>query len=152
MKFYLGMNYNGGGIQVAKKLIPRLEELTGDQCTSRWVWSEAHERRDFRLTIASTDLADIARADYVVLAPLTETSRGCHVEMGLAIGLDKPTYLYRPTRMDGVGFDVLCKPWKPEWIAAIEQLTITMEAGRSSEGEYHPTRPASGPSHGADGL
>ena len=90
MKFYLGMNYNGGGIQVAKKLIPELEARTGHQCTSRWVWSEAHESAEFRLTIATTDLADIARANYVILAPLTGTARGCHVEMGLAPILRQP--------------------------------------------------------------
>lgn len=120
--FYLGMNYNGGGIEIAKKLIPELERLTGHQCTSRWAWSEAHEGKEYRITIAATDLADIARSDYVLLAPLTGTARGCHVEMGLAIALDKPTYLYRPQEHDGVGFDALCKPWESPWIAAIEKL------------------------------
>src|SRR5437870_7533236 len=122
MKFYLGMNCNGGGIKVAKLLAPELEKLTGDQCTSRWMHSEAHEKREFRLTIASTDLSDISRADYVILAPLTETSRGCHVEMGLAIGLDKPVYLYRPDGIDGTGFDSLCLPWRVEWIVAIKNI------------------------------
>jgi nucleoside 2-deoxyribosyltransferase len=122
-KFYLGMNYNGGGIEIAKKLAPRLESLTGHQCTSRWHHSEAHEHREFRLTIATTDLADIARADYVILAPLTETSRGCHVELGLALGLDKPVYLYRPDGINGTGFDSLCLPWKPEWIEVLKELT-----------------------------
>ena len=127
-RFYLGMNYNGGGIQVAKKLIPELEARTGHQCTSRWVWSEAHESAEFRLTIATTDLADIARANYVILAPLTGTARGCHVEMGLALGLDKPVYLYRPKGMDGVGFDSLCKKWPPEWIAALEFILNEAQA------------------------
>lgn len=122
MKFYLGMNYNGGGIQIAKKLAPRLETLTGDQCTSRWIHSEAHEHHEFRLTIASTDLADIARADYVILGALTQTSRGLHVEMGLGLGLDKPVYLYRPPDIDGVGFDSLCLKWKPAWIAALNEI------------------------------
>ena len=122
MKFYLGMNYNGGGIQIAKQLAPEIEKLTLDECTSRWIHSETHEKKGFRLTIASTDLADIARSDYVLLAPLTQTSRGCHVEMGLAIGLDKPVYLYRPSDIDGTGFDSLCLPWKPEWIDALKKL------------------------------
>ena len=121
-RFYLGMNYNEGGIETAKKLIPTLEALTGHQCTSRWVWSEAHESHEFRLTIGCTDLSDIARADYVVLAPLTTTSRGCHVELGLGIGLDKPVYLYRPDGIDGTGFDSLCLKWRPEWIKAIEAI------------------------------
>lgn len=116
------MNYNGGGIQTAKKLIPELEKMTGHQCTSRWVWSEAHESHEFIMTIGVTDIIDVSRADYVLLAPLTGTARGCHVEMGLALGLDKPTYLYRPKGADSVGFDGLCKPWKPEWIDAIERL------------------------------
>ncbi|GEM_PF-3927091 len=126
MKFYLGMNYNGGGIQVAKLLAPELEKLTGDQCTSRWHHSEAHEHHEFRLTIATTDLADIARADYVILGAFTGTSRGLHVEMGLALGLDKPVYLYRPNRIDGVGFDVLCLKWKPEWIQALTRAVATV--------------------------
>ncbi|HEV2120602.1 MAG TPA: hypothetical protein VGS11_10950 [Candidatus Bathyarchaeia archaeon] len=122
MRFYLGMNFNGGGIEIAKKLIPMLEELTGDQCTSRWVWSEAHKSQEFRLTIAITDLVDISRADYVLLAPLTETSRGAHVEQGFAFGQDKPVYLYRPKEINGTGFDSLCKPWKDEWIQALEEI------------------------------
>lgn len=121
-RFYLGMNYNGGGIQIAKQLAPELERLTGHQCTSRWIWSEAHESKDFRLTIATTDLADIARADYVILAPLTETSRGCHVELGLALGLDKPVYLYRPDGIDGTGFDSLCKRWPLDWGVALKRI------------------------------
>lgn len=133
-RFYLGMNYNGGGIQVAKKLIPELEKLTGHQCTSRWVWSEAHESKDFRLTIGCTDLSDIARADYVILAPLTETSRGAHVEMGLAIGLDKPVYLYRPDHIDGTGFDSLCLKWKTEWIVALEKLLIEAKYAKPTAG------------------
>ena len=131
MKFYLGMNYNGGGIEIGKRLAPELERLTSDQCTSRWLHSEIHERKEFRLTIALTDLSDIARADYVILAPLTQTARGCHVEMGLAIGLDKPVYLYRPDAMDGVGFDSVCLRWKDEWIAELEKL-LRETKGKSS--------------------
>ena len=121
-RFYLGMNYNGGGIEIAKRLIPELEKLTGHQCTSRWVWSEAHEGHEFRKTIAVTDVQDVARADYVLLAPLTGTARGCHVEMGLALAGDKPCYLYRPKELDGTGFDSVCLPWKLEWIGAIERI------------------------------
>lgn len=120
--FYLGMNYNNGGLEIAKRLIPELERLTGHHCTSRWVWSKVPVSDEFRLTIATTDLADIARADYVVLAPLTGTARGCHVEMGLAIGLDKPVYLYRPDSVDGVEFDVLCKAWPQAWVEAIQRI------------------------------
>jgi nucleoside 2-deoxyribosyltransferase len=116
------MNYHDGGIDLAKKLAPELEKLTGDNCTSRWHHSEAHEKAEFRRTIATTDLADIARAHYVILAPLSKTARGLHVEMGLALGLDKPVYLYRPDSVDGVGFDALCMPWKPEWIKALEAI------------------------------
>ena len=122
MRFYLGMNYNGGGISVAKRLIPELVKLTGHECTSRWVWSEAHEGKEYLLTIAATDLVDIACSDYVLLAPLTGTARGCHVEMGLALGLDKPVYLYRPRDVEGVGFDSLCLQWKFEWKEALERI------------------------------
>jgi nucleoside 2-deoxyribosyltransferase len=117
------MNYNNGGIETAKKLIPELEKLTNCQCTSRWVYSEAHETQEFRKTISITDIVDIARADFVLLAPLSKTARGMHVEMGLALGLDKPIYLYRPANIEGVGFDVLCLEWKKEWKEAIERLT-----------------------------
>lgn len=120
------MNYNGGGIEIAKMLAPELEALTGDQCTSRWHHSEAHKHREFRLTIASTDLSDIARADYVILGPLTGTARGVHVELGLAIGLDKPVYLYRPAGIEGTGFDSLCIPWRDEWIAVLIKIRGTM--------------------------
>lgn len=41
-RFYLGMNYNGGGIEVAKKLIPELEKLTGHQCTNQSVRGAAN--------------------------------------------------------------------------------------------------------------
>lgn len=124
-RFYLGMNFNGGGIEIAKQLMPQLEIITKHQCTSRWIWSEAHESQEYRRTIAVTDLADIARSDYVILAPLTNTARGCHVELGLALALDKPVYLYRPKNQDGVGFDVLCNKWEDSWIKAIEGLIKT---------------------------
>ena len=127
------MNYNGGGIQTAKKLAPKLEQLTGDQCTSRWIYSEAHEHHEFRKTIACTDVSDVARADYVIIAPLTPTSRGSHVEMGLALGLDKPVYLYRPPEskdstqsVGGTGFDTLCNEWKPEWIEALKEIQASV--------------------------
>lgn len=127
--FYLGMNYNDGGIYVARRLIPRLEVLLDQPCTSRWVYSEAHESPAYRLTIATTDLADIARSRIVLLAPLTKTSRGLHVEMGLALALDKPVFLHRPDGIEGVGFDSLCLPWRPEWI---EALTVAQTKGGSS--------------------
>ena len=122
------MNYRNGGIQIAKRLKPELEKLTGDECVSRWIFSEAHESQEFHLTIAATDLADIARSDYVILAPLSGTSRGVHVEMGLAIALDKPCYLFRPEAYEGVGFDVLCLPWKLEWREALDKI-LSGEAG-----------------------
>jgi nucleoside 2-deoxyribosyltransferase len=125
------MNYSNGGIKVAKKLAPKLELLTGDQCTSRWHHSEEHEYKEFRKTIACTDVSDVARADYVICCPLTETSRGSHVEMGLGLGLDKPVYLYRPEGMDGTGFDSLCNEWKPEWIKALQE-TIAEISGEKS--------------------
>ena len=121
------MNYCNGGIQIAKKLAPELEKLTSDRCTSRWHHSEAHKHIMFRKTIVCTDVADIARADYVIIAPLTKTSRGSHVEMGLALGLDKPVYLYRPDGIDGTGFDALCNDWKPEWVEALKNIQKEMK-------------------------
>lgn len=132
-KFYLGMNYNGGGIEIARQLAPMLELMTGDKCVSRWFHSEAHKHGEFRRTIACSDVADIAQSDYVVLAPLSRTSRGTHVEMGLALGLDKPVYLYRPDGIDGVGFDALCIPWRPDWIAVLDELIAHAKEGGGRE-------------------
>lgn len=123
VKFYLGMNFNGlGGCDFAKELAREIEKLTGDKCISRWHHSEAHESQEFKLTIAITDIIDITQSDYVLLAPLTKTARGTHVEMGLALALDKPVYLYRPKGIDGTGFDSVCKNWKQSWIEALERL------------------------------
>jgi hypothetical protein len=135
-KFYFGMNYNGEpmGITIAKKLIPELVALTGHSCTSRWPWSEAHEQKEFRLTIAVTDALDIARADYVILGPLTGTSRGVHVEQGIALGLDKPVYLYRPDKFDGTGFDAICLPWKENWKNALFRILADEEAKAKAAG------------------
>lgn len=110
MKFYLGMNYNNNGIQIAKEFAQYIENTTGDKCISRWHNSKAHQSQENHLTIALTDALDIAQADYVILCPLTPTSRGTHVEQGLALALDKPTYLYRPPHIEGTAFDSLCKP------------------------------------------
>lgn len=128
MKFYLAMSYSNGGIDVAKRLAPELEKMTGDKCTSRWHHSEAHEHHEFRRTIACTDVADVAQADYVIAAPLNKASKGTHVEIGLALGLDKPVYLFRPKENDGCGFDTLCNEWKPEWIQALKDIQFTFSS------------------------
>lgn len=119
--FYLGMNYHDNGATIARLLIPKIEAATGDRCTSRWPYSPSHRLQGIRASIALTDVQDVARADYIVLVPLTRTARGCHVEMGLAFGLDKPCYLYRPDDLEGTAFDALCLPMPPSWTVLIDE-------------------------------
>ena len=129
--FFLGMNYHDGGAAIARKLIPKMEEVTGDQCTARWPFSPSHALQGIRASIALTDALDVARSNYVVLVPLSRTARGLHVEMGLAFGLDKPCYLFRPDvqvvdgepvtiRIEGTAYDAFCLQMPPEWIKVIE--------------------------------
>lgn len=127
LRFYLGTNYNipghpGGGCALARKLIRAMEGATGDHCTSRWPYSAAHVTQGNRLTISITDIIDISSSDYVILIPLTPTARGCHVELGLSLGLDKPTFLYRPNGEEGTGFDSVAKPCPPEWRRVIDDV------------------------------
>lgn len=118
--FYVGMNYHDGGAAIARSLIKRLEQETGDRCTSRWPYSKSHVLQGIRASIALTDMLDLAQADYVILVPLTGTARGVHVEMGAAYGLDKPVYLFRPDGLEGTAFDAFCLPMPTPWLNAIE--------------------------------
>lgn len=131
--FYLGMNYHEGGGAIARLLIPRLEAATGDRCTARWPYSPSHRLQGIRASIALTDVQDVARSDYVILAPLTKTSRGCHVEMGIAFGLDKPCYLHRPDGLEGTAFDALCLPMPAAWKALIDQAIAEWSPGEDED-------------------
>ena len=134
-KFYLGMNRNsksrsedGHGAIVAVRVMRALEKATGAVCTARWPWSE-HEN------IGLTCLFDIARADFVILAPLNDTARGTHVEMGAALALDKPTYLYPSSHRDPTHFDRLCLPLPETWRQAIEIALALVDFARQHEPE-----------------
>lgn len=59
--------------------------------------------------------------------------------MGLAIGLDKPVYLYRPGSVDGVEFDVLCKAWPQAWVEAIQRILsegLNVDKAATEEGKH----------------
>jgi len=127
--FYLATNINRpgtplGGVLTAERMAEALERVTGARCTSRWIWATHHHRVEgsgpMGTILASTDLIDIARADFVVIVPLTPTSRGAHVELGAALALDKPTFLYSHKDRDPTAFDSLAVPVPPAWREAIE--------------------------------
>jgi len=129
--FYFGSAYNlpnepGGGARKARSIINLLERITDWHCTSRWPWSPFHGVGEIRtnvgptpLTIATTDLVDIGRADVVILLANTGTCRGMHVELGVALALDKPVFLHR--HGEGTAFDSLTKPWEKVWEVSLEE-------------------------------
>jgi len=135
--FYFGSNFNLNGeprIEVARALIRVLEDLTGWKCTSRWPWSPHHGGQTFGSTreiMALTDLADLRAADNVVLLPLNGSARGCHVEMGAALAWDKPTYLWRPFKQEGVAFDSLCVDFPPAWRQIVYDVLTDLKVGGS---------------------
>lgn len=127
--FYLGTNINAPGkplhgVSTAERMAKALEAATGARCTSRWIWAVHHHRLEgagnMGTILAATDLIDVARADFVVIAPLTGTSRGAHVELGFALALDKPTFLYSPPDRDPTAFDSLGVPLPEPWRKALE--------------------------------
>jgi nucleoside 2-deoxyribosyltransferase len=125
--FYLASSFHlpsaqNGGQTLARALVLALEKVTGDRCTSRWIFVAYHSEGWFAKQAAVADMIDLARADYVIVVPQTKTSRGTHVEMGLALALDKPTYLWRPPGIEGVAFDQLCLELPEEWRATIEDV------------------------------
>lgn len=148
--FYLGMNYHAKGAPIARLLIPKLEAATGDRCTARWPYSPSHRLQGIRASIALTDVQDVARSDYVILAPLTMTARGCHVEMGLAFGLDKPCYLYRPDGVEGTAFDALCLPMPGGWRVLIEEAIREGIRGKGNDSDPASDGPTAGDRYAQD--
>ncbi len=129
--FYFGMNFNfpgfpNCGARLARKIMRALETETGDRCTSRWPWHVHHEKSGMGLPAAVADIVDISRADYVILAPMTDTARGTHVEMGFALALDIPVYLYSKKDRKPTAFDSLCLP-------ATEQMAYSIDSVMSGE-------------------
>lgn len=127
MKFYLATNFNikgkGDGQALARKLVAVFEDLTGDHCTAQWPFSEWHSKPGMGKTISVTDIMDLASADYLIAIPITGTARGCHVEIGLALGRDKPVYLYRPSpKSSPTGFDEMCHEFPENWKVAVNPL------------------------------
>lgn len=126
--FYLGCSINLpgeklAGIAVARKIAANIEQAMGWRCTARWFSSQYHynaEEGALPAQAAAVDMADIARADLAVVAPLTPTSRGCHVEIGIALGLDKPVLLYRAKGRNPTAFDYLCAEPPQAVVDAIE--------------------------------
>lgn len=114
------------GVRLAARIATTLETLTGARCNSRWIFNALHHTLEGAgntpRTLALTDALDVQRSDFVVAAPLTGTSRGVHVELGMAYALGIPVYLYSPAGRDPTAFDSLAHPCPEPWAAAIEQI------------------------------
>lgn len=113
--FYYASSYHlpgvvGGGALVAERAIPRIEAATGWKCTSKWPFDFRHGEPWYAKQAAETDFQSVKDADAVLFLPLTKTSRGTHVELGMAIALGKTRYGWRfePTD-DGTAFDAFCE-------------------------------------------
>lgn len=132
--FYLAMNFNfapgkkgdrvsdGGGARLAVRLKSELERTTGMFCTSRWMLHPHHGKDGYGRIVALTDLMDVARADCLIAIPLTRTARGTHLEIGAAIGLDKPVYLVAPKDRSPTAFDSICLDTPYDWVKAIQKV------------------------------
>ena len=127
--FYLASSMNlpgaprgGGALPIAHKLVHAIEQATGDRCVSRWMYHKQQNQDPYLDLMAVVNLVDIAQADYVVVVPLTPTSRGVHVEMGMALSMGKPTYIYRPPGLDSLAFDGLCMPPPLSILSAIQTV------------------------------
>lgn len=135
--FYLACSINIPGeplrgVVIARKIAAAIERTMGWRCTSRWFDSRYHYNAELGALpaqAAAVDMADIARADCVVAAPLTPTSRGCHVEIGIALGLDRSVYLYRVKGRDPTAFDYLCAEPPASVRTAIESCLPRRRSG-----------------------
>ena len=111
--FYLATSFDlpdepEGGLRRGRLIAAALTELLDARCTSRWLHSYVHLLHGFGRTAALTDVVDVAQADVLVAVPQSPTSRGTHVEIGMALALDKPVFLYRVRGRDPTAFDHLC--------------------------------------------
>lgn len=134
--FYLAMNFNfpgkdGEGAKLAVKLKSELERETGMFCTSRWMLHAHHGKDGYGRIVALTDLMDVARAECLIAIPLTKTARGTHIEIGAALGLDKPVFLYSPKGRSPTAFDSLCLDLPADWKETIQ--TVLKRSGISLE-------------------
>lgn len=130
--FYLASSINtpdnprgGGSLATAQRLAYFIEGVTGDRCIARWPFHKLQNQDHFLPLMAVVNLEDIAQADYVVVVPLTSSSRGCHVELGMALAMGKPTYLYRPPGQDEVAFDQLCMKPPADMLKAIKEVLFS---------------------------
>lgn len=125
-KFYMAASFNlpnnpNGGAILARTVARKIEELSKAHCVSRWFYHLYLENSSF-YTAAVADIIDISSADFVVVLPLTKTSRGTHVELGIALALAKPVYLYSPPDRSPTSFDMLCQTMPKEWRDAIDAI------------------------------
>lgn len=114
-KFYLASAYHlpccpAAGADVAKKAEAKISAITGWEPTAHWHTDFRHGETWYARVAAETDLADIRRADVVIFAPTTRTSRGTHVELGFALALGKKVYGWRPRGIEGTAFDTQFEP------------------------------------------
>lgn len=110
-----------GAIQVAQRIAAEVQLATGCKVTSHWMHDPMHYARGYGQAAALADLVDIANSDYVVVVPLTKTSRGCHVEYGFAYGLGKPVHIVAPVDRDPTAFDYLALPAPQEIVDAVQR-------------------------------
>ncbi len=115
VRFYLASAYHlpccrNAGADVAKKAEARIAAITGWEPTAHWHTDFRHGETWYAEIAASTDLADIRRADVLIFAPLTGTSRGTHVELGYALALGKRVIGWRPGKIEGTAFDTQVEP------------------------------------------
>ncbi|HEV2316233.1 MAG TPA: nucleoside 2-deoxyribosyltransferase [Thermoplasmata archaeon] len=109
-RFYLASAYHlpccrNAGADLAKKIETEIALATGWEPTAHWHTDFRHGETWYAGQAAATDLEDIRRADILIFAPLTETSRGTHVELGFALALGKRVLGWRPEHIEGTAFD-----------------------------------------------
>lgn len=131
---YLGASINlpgkpQGAIPVARRIAAEVALATGHRITSRWMFSSSHVARGYGKHAGLSDLLDIASADYVLIVPLTKTSRGCHLEAGCGFGMDKPVHIVAPEDRDPTAFDHLCIETPQKIVDAVQRALDHFQFG-----------------------
>lgn len=143
-RFYYASSYHlpgivGGGAEVARLAIPWLEDFYGAKCTSKWPFDFAHGEPWYAKQAAETDVQSVKDADFVLFLPLTKTSRGTHVEMGMAIALGKPVYGQRFAEGDdGTAFDALGEGLPPRAEAIVLEALAEVRRNHAGSGPQAP--------------
>lgn len=94
MKIYLAHNFSARGY-LKSEVIPRIEGM-GHEVTAEWITDDSHLSHDKQIESALADVRDIMDADALVLFTDQFSDRpgkGKFIELGIALGLDKKTFL-----------------------------------------------------------